>query len=161
MSAFKHELLKYNWKGVFEETEVNIAYDRFLDIFIKLYNKNCPIKQYSNKNKYVDNPWMTKGLQNACKKKNSLYRLFIKQKSVEAELKYKKYKNKLLNIMRACKKDYYTRLVDKNKNNIKGIWNILNSVIRNKPAELTYPDVFEYRDRKITNMNDIVMLIRE
>lgn len=56
---------------------------------------------------------MSKGLQNACKnKKNTLYREFIKHRSKEAENKYKKNKNKLINIMR----------------NIKGIWNILNSI---------------------------------
>jgi len=37
---------------------------------------------------------MTKGLENACKKKNNLHKLFIKSKTKEAE-KYKLYKNKL------------------------------------------------------------------
>lgn len=66
LSAFKDELWE-NWKGVCEETDVNTAYNRFLDTFIELYKNNCPLKQYINKNKYVENPWMTKGLQNACK----------------------------------------------------------------------------------------------
>ncbi len=49
--------------------------------------------------KYKECPWMSKGLQNACKKKNALYRNFIKQKTREAENKYMKYKNKLTNII--------------------------------------------------------------
>lgn len=35
-------------------------------------------------------PWMTKGLQNACKKKNTLYRTFIKHRTKELENKYEK-----------------------------------------------------------------------
>lgn len=52
--------------------------------------------------------------------------LFIKQKTKEAEFKYK---NKIISIMRKCKKNYYTKPLDKNNNNAKGIW---NNIIRNK-----------------------------
>lgn len=156
ISVFREELLKLNWNSICEETNVDKAYELFLETFKDLYDKNCPIKQYSIKSKYVENQWMTKGLQNACKKKNNLYKIFIKYKTKEAELKYKKYKNKLTNIMRICKKDYYTKLLDKNKNNVKGIWNILNNIIRNKPSSLSYPDHFTDKDRKITIMKDVV-----
>ncbi len=33
--------------------------------------------------------------------------------------------------MRNCKRDYYNNSLENNKHNIKGIWNILNSIIRN------------------------------
>ena len=79
----------------------------FLSIFTSLYNNNCPIRQYSRKHKYSDRPWITKGLQNACKKKNTLYREFIKERTKEAENKYKKYKYKLISIIRKSSKEYY------------------------------------------------------
>lgn len=44
---------------------------------------------------------MSKGLQNACEKKNTLHAEFITN---EVKGKYKKYKKKLTNIMRNCKK---------------------------------------------------------
>lgn len=116
IAALKSDLMNWNWITVYNETEVEKAYSLFLDTLIHIYDKHCPRKQYSIKNNYAKNPWMTKGLQNACKKKNSLYRLFINNKTKEAELKYKKYKDKLLTIMRVCKKEYYAKLLDKNKN---------------------------------------------
>ena len=79
---------------------------------------------------------MSKGLLNACKKKNSLYKKFIKDRTKEAEDKYKNYKNKLIGIIRKCKQDYYNKWLDSNKNNSKGLWNILNSLIRNKPRRI-------------------------
>ena len=38
--------------------------------------------------------------KNACKKKNMLYKQFLKNRTIERETKYKKYKNKLTAIFR-------------------------------------------------------------
>lgn len=71
----------WNWTSVYNETGADKAYDLFLDTFNDLYDKDCPRKRYSNKNRFAGNPWMTMGLQNACKKKkNILYRQFTKNK---------------------------------------------------------------------------------
>lgn len=39
--------------------------------------------------------------------------------------------------MRMCKKEYYYTILQ--NNNIKGIWNVLNSVIRNGSKISNYP----------------------
>lgn len=119
MNVLKNELLQQNWDPIYNENYTNIAYDKFLGVFKTLYDKNCPTKQYIT-HKYKDNQWMSKGLQNACKKKTILYREFIKHRNKKTEGKYKKYKSKLTNIMSNCKKDCYNNLLDNNKNNIKG-----------------------------------------
>lgn len=71
---------------------------------------------------HKSNPWLTKGLRNVCKKKNLLYRNFITQRTEEAEDKYKRYKNKLTNIIRLSKKEYYKNKLEDNRNNMKGIF---------------------------------------
>lgn len=71
---------------------MNIAYEKFLSIFLSLYNKTCPVVHYSRKIKYAECPWISRGLQNACKKKNALYKVYIKEKTKDAENTYKKYK---------------------------------------------------------------------
>lgn len=103
------ELLEQNWDIIYREKDVDRVYEEFLRIFTSLYDKNCPIKKYNRKLSNTSCPWITKGIQNACKKKNTLYRDFIRQRTKEAEHKYKKYKNKLTNILRASKKDYLKR----------------------------------------------------
>jgi len=99
---------------------------------------------------------MSNGLLNACKKKNSLYTFFLKYRTKEVEVKYKKYKNKLTDIIRKCKQDYYNKLLDSNKNNTKGLWNILNSLITNKSRINNYPQYFREEDNIINNKNTIV-----
>lgn len=156
MEALKNDLIAQNWEIVYKEKDTDKAYDEFVRIFKNLYDKHCPIKQSRSKWKYIDSPWISKGLQNACKKKNTLYREFIKHRTKVAENKYKKYKNKLTNIMRICKKEYYCKILENNKNNIKKIWNILNSIIRNGTRQVNYPQYFIDNDKNINNMDDVV-----
>ncbi len=80
---------------MYEEDNVNRAYNAFINTFISLYNKNCPNKEVSKKQKYTDKVWITKGVQNACKKRTH-YREFIKYRTIETENKYKRFKNKLI-----------------------------------------------------------------
>nr|XP_049610262.1 uncharacterized protein LOC125988690 [Syngnathus scovelli] len=130
IATLKHELMEQNWDAIYKENDVNNAYHKLMTIFTSLYNKHCPIKEYNKKTKYKNSPWLTKGLRNACKKKNLLYRNFIKQRTEGAEDKYKRYKKKLTNIIRLSKKEYYKHKLEDNKNNIKGIWTLLNHIIR-------------------------------
>ncbi len=81
---------------------------------------------------------------------------FLKHRTTEAENKYKKYKNKLTNLMRIRKKEYYKEILENNKNNIKGIWNILNSIIRNGSGQINYPKYFTDNDLNIDNMEEVV-----
>ena len=129
LNAFKNELMSQNWDILYNENKLNCTYEEFLKIFKALYNKHCPVKISNRKLKYIDHPWITKGLQNACKKKNTLYKEFIRHRTKVSEDKYKKSKNKLTNIIRSARKEHYNKILDDNKNNTKRIWDIMNTVI--------------------------------
>lgn len=64
------------------------------------------------------------------RRKNINIDVFLKLRSKEAEERYKKYKNKLVWIIRRHKKEYYGDLLNKNRNNMKATWGIINSVIK-------------------------------
>lgn len=84
LNAFKQSLVKQNWTFLMEETNVNAAYDNFLSTFMHLYNTHCPIIVTKCNKKTKTRPWITKGL-NACKKKNLLYKQFLKERSIQSE----------------------------------------------------------------------------
>ena len=69
VTAFKDSLLLVNWETITNEEDVNVTYAYFVDIFVSLYNKNCPLKEtcIDDNNRHIK-PWFTKGLCNACKK---------------------------------------------------------------------------------------------
>ena len=81
--------------------DVNEAYKLFHEKYIDIFNESCPIVKIKCKES-IYKPWLTGGLLNAVRKKNNLYKSFIKDGKESSEQKYKHYKNKLTSILR-CK----------------------------------------------------------
>lgn len=74
--------LKQNW-DVICDTDTNKTYDTFLNIFVTLYEKTCPVKKQNIGEKQKDRPWITKGINNPCKRKNTICREFVKERTIE------------------------------------------------------------------------------
>ena len=145
---------------ILAEEDVNITYNKFINLFTNVFNTNCPVNiskltQGKRKYKIPDKPWMTTGLKNACKKKNLLYKQFLKNRTIERETKYKKYKNKLTAILRYSAKQHYSNILELNKMNMKETWKILNTVINKKEKGSQYPTQFNDDERKVTSNIDI------
>ena len=149
INALNNSLSHPDWSAVYSESYVDRAYEKFLQIFMLLYNKHCPVQQYVEEKKQVKSPWLTKGVINACKKKNNLL------KTREAETRYKMYRNKLTDI-RTNKQLYYRNLFYENKNNTKGTWDVLNSLIKPGRLKSTYPEYFIDKNGENYNMSSIV-----
>ena len=58
------------------------------------------------------------------------------------------YKNRMTNILRQAKKQYYDKMLQMNKNNMKRTWNILNNVTANKLRSANQPKHF-IKDNKV------------
>ena len=158
--ALIKDLENCNWDEILAEEDVNITYNKFVNMFTNLFNTNCPVNtsnitQGKRKNKRPDKPWMTSCLKNACKKKNMLYKQFLKNRTIEREAKYKKYKNKLTAILRYSEKQHYSDMLELNKMNMKETWKILNTLINKKKKSSQYPTQFNDDARKVTGNFDI------
>jgi len=144
-----------DWTNLLQENDLNKSYDTFLARFLDCYDTACPRRYVTLK---VDNqsnkPWFTKGLVNACRKKNYLYKKFLCTRTVITENRYKLYKNKLTRIMRQAEKCYYDKLLLANKDNMQGTWKILKQII-GKQSNKPVCNVFVENDLKITNHRDI------
>ena len=90
--AFIKDLDNCNWDEMLAEEDVNITYNKFVNLFTNLFNTNCPVStsnitQGTRKNMRQDKPWMTTCLKHAFKKKNMLYKHFLKNRTIEREAK--------------------------------------------------------------------------
>ncbi len=56
--------------------------------------------------------------------------------------------------MRECKKEYYNKLLEKNKNYVKGIWAVLNGIVRSGSKNANYPEYYMDNDKTINSMED-------
>ena len=70
--------------------------------------------------------------------------------SSEAELKYKTYKNKLTYVLRCSEKTYYSKLLEKQKNNVQNTWKILNTIINKQFNTPEYPTYFVSNNKQIS-----------
>lgn len=57
----------------------------------------------------------------------------------------------MTNIIRNSKREYYSRLLDNNKNNITKTWKILNEIARNNVGRTSCPTYFMTKDNIIIN----------
>ena len=80
LDVFIKDLDKQSWENTLISNDVNTAYNSFLDLFIELYDKNCPLnilKDY--KNMKTSKPWFTtNGLRNACIRENVCTKITLK-----------------------------------------------------------------------------------
>ncbi len=80
LTALKADLSTQTWDEVYITTDPDQAYEAFSSTLLKLYDEHCPLTESPSNNKNRNHkPWITKGLDNACKKKNRLYKLYMKQ----------------------------------------------------------------------------------
>ena len=134
----------------------------FLDTFIKLYNKHCPLKRVKNKNLNTNNkPWFTNGLRNACLKKNLLYKKILKKRTLAVQSRYKSYKNKLTNILRKSEKMYYNQLLHEQRDHIKRTWQTLNALIKKSKQSSTYPESFDDNGKCVSDKNVAVNKVNQ
>ena len=105
------------------------AYEIFLDIFLNLYNQECPIEEKNIKEKTLNCPWMTQGLIKSSRRKQKLYNKFLKNKTVINEEHYKAYRRLFESTKYKSKKSYYNGLIEKYKNDMRAKWKVMKEII--------------------------------
>lgn len=86
----------------------SIVYNVFVEKFKSICDNAFPLNQLSKtKQRSKRHPLITKGILYSIKKKNKLFRTFLKTPSTENKSKYKTYRNKLNYVIRISKKNHY------------------------------------------------------
>ena len=94
-------------------------------------------------------PWITKGFLVSIKTKSKLYKELLRSPTSANDFKYKKFKNKLNNLLKISKRSYYDLKFNLAKGNLRATWNLLNQVINRKSKKSKTPFTF------IDNGNEI------
>ena len=71
--------------------------------------------------------------------KNKLYKKYLSTKDVYFLTKYQFYRNKISNLLRISKQQYYQNYFLENNKNIKNIWSGIKELITLKPKGLSIP----------------------
>ena len=119
-----------------------------------VYNKWCPIRQVKQKSKAWT--WMTQGILKSIRKKEKLFKNYIKNKVEHNYQRYKNYRNMLTNIIRKSKKQYYEDISKKHIHDSKEMWKFLNKLIKpNYKAEQKQDKFLTEKNKVLTENIDI------
>ena len=146
---FSLKLSQTNWGQIItNKSDVNEAYAEFINYFNEIYNNIFPVKHKRCKQKTFK-PWLTKGILKSIRKKDVLYKISLKRPLVIP--KYKLFKNKLTETIRAAKKLYYENLFLDIKHDLRKTWNVIKSIINNGSVKSKAPKEVLIDDTTITD----------
>ena len=126
------EILQHTqWELLYTQTDPNVCANFFNNIISHAYEKSFPLKFISNK-RIKDKPWISTSLKKSIKKKNHLFYIYTKNRTIENKQKYAKYRNILISCIRQSKKMYFQELFDRKSTRITKMWAVLGKMINPK-----------------------------
>ena len=139
IAALLGELYRIDWTFLNNLQDIEQMYDAFLSVITIAYNKCLPLVPNKSERLKIRKPWINKSLIRCIQKKNKLYKKFIHNRSFVNENKFKSYRNKVNNLLRKAKKHYFCLKFGNSKNDIKGTWKTINTLLnKSKPKLPTY-----------------------
>lgn len=155
--AFKNMLRDTDWTSVFEESNVDRAFDNFFQLIDSCFTASFPRQLSRNNNKSIPlNPWMSPGLLTSRKAKEKLHRKKIKNPTPVNSLKYKNYNNLYTKLCRLAKKLYYTNKFKEYSRDGKRTWQTINKVLGRTLQKDSLPSTFVSNENILSDKFDIV-----
>ena len=122
--------------------------------------KYAPLKKLSKQEKkFQQKPWITKGLQVPIKKKNSIFRKYIRcQNEIskkDLHFQHKNYRNLLPTLIKDSKKTHFSFYFKENIKDIKKTWKGIKSIIFMKSKNSDIPSTILNNRECITESTTI------
>ena len=157
MDAFDKDLSAIDWSLATENIDTDLSFKTFLRLFHRALDKHAPLKKTTKREKKEKiKPWVTKGIIKSIKVRGKLYKEFIRSKiPQEREYKYsafKKYRNKLIGLLKISRQSHYQNYFNEKKNS-RALWQGINEIIYSKKAYKTNsPSSLLVDNKTITNI---------
>ncbi|CAB4042566.1 Hypothetical predicted protein, partial [Paramuricea clavata] len=113
-------------------TDPNALWNDFKNKFLSVADKHAPIRQRRVKSKYK--PWLTNEIKQMSYRRDYLKKQSIKLRSAYYDKAYKRCKNKLNNLIKETKQEYFGDKLSNAKNS-KESWRTINELL-NKSLKL-------------------------
>ena len=107
-----------------ENNDVNdsdISFKSFHNNYIYLFNKYFPLIRMSRK-QFKHKPYVTKGILVSIRHKNKLLKNYLEHNTAINEMNYKRFRNKLVNVIKRSEEKYHRSLISENNNNNRQLW---------------------------------------
>ena len=123
---FTNLLSHENWEVVFSIDNINIMFNSFLDIYLKIFLSSFHIKRKTVG--LCAKPWLTQGLKVSCINKIKHYQTYKQGKNSSFNEYYKKYCKILMFTIQLSKKKHFDNLIINSTNKTKITWNTVKTL---------------------------------
>jgi hypothetical protein len=135
VTDFLTQLSYETWDGIFENKDINLIFNSFLNIYLRIFNASfSKISKYSKAKSGIT--WITKGIKVSCKRKRELYLMLKNKDDISIKLYCDSYCKILNKVIIAAKKMAYDNYCIKSLDKMKSTWKITN-IETEQPTEMT------------------------
>jgi hypothetical protein len=129
----KNVVRNANWKNVMSKTDATTAYNNFLEKIITAKTESTTVKKIPQKRNFYafpKKPYVTAGLLKSIKIRDKLHKQF-KNNPVNNDLKekYTTYRNKVTDLLRKAKDNYYQHKFENCEGDIRETYKIIDSIL--------------------------------
>ena len=130
VNYLKESMSSIKWAEILHGDSVDEDYNIVVSTITDLIDKCIPLRK-CNRSRKKDpmSPWITKGLLRSINNKNKLYKIYKNSATEENLNNYKSYRNKLHNLIRKMKRQYFERKFQQSKNKMKQTWININNIL--------------------------------
>jgi hypothetical protein len=153
LNCLSRALLTCCWSEITENNDLNSAYTQFTQNIDRAFSENIP-QQNIRTRKQANKPWITPAILTSIKRKNKLYSIYLHHKTVRSLNFYKRYKNRLTNLLNCAEKTYYHQKIIENQNQLKNSWKIMKDIMGQIPISKMQTE-FSINDSIITDKTTI------
>ncbi len=166
---FKKYLTEIDWNPVLSETDCNLVYGKFIEIFKKGYDLCFPFKKLSKKRlkkklkkEKKEKKRVNIGIKQSTKTKRKLYRAWVRKPTEGRKLKHKKYKTILQKFCTTAEKMYFHGILSDTKASLKKLWSIFCPIInRSKRNKKQFIEKLVIDNKSITENLDIAKTLNQ
>lgn len=113
------------WDRFYDVEDINEATESLINTINSCIDKCTRIITNTHKNRKLKS-WITKGLVTSINKRDKLHRNLKKDpNNLQLKNEFITYRNRLNELIKTAKSNYYKKQIERNKNNAKMIWNIV------------------------------------
>ena len=130
---------------------MNTKFDRFLGELNSLSHKHAPVKKRSRKeSKLKEKPWINSKIQKMMRIRDKIL-LKLKKKPTDDNLNlYKKFRNRVSNVIKESKSRYFHNYFSSNSQNMKQLWSGIKSIISHKSSTSSSINKIQDKDGNVT-----------
>ena len=127
ISDFIYKLSNESWDSIFNNTDVNLMFNFFLNTYLRIFYSCFPLMKIKNNSNTIS--WMTLGIKTSCKRKRELFLLNRNSNNPALKKYYKNYCRILAKVIKEAKRLSYNSRILKSDNKVKTTWNITNEIL--------------------------------